>query len=125
MKKQIFLIGLMIITLVSLATMSIAAGNDVTGKIWKLDTVGLICSVPVDIEWILWQQVTTDTANMSLLNTSGGNIILELQILSWDVNHDNTPRIIYFEKGTSRFPGVYLNTLDSGYVYINTRRVGY
>jgi len=84
--------------------------NNTSTNTWKLNTTGVITTNPVFVKAIRWTGQTTAGHNLEILNKSGGETLFKAKC--YDVNKDVHAVI------NNWWLGVYLNTLDSGEVYL-------
>lgn len=118
MKKTFLVIFLIVFSVtVGYLVQSAFSANEVTSRTWYLDTTGSIATNPVEIEWIMPIGLTSNAMDIVLRESSSGELIIPFL----GIGTPDNGKPIYFSPGNRLVPGVYLSTLENGYVVIRTR----
>lgn len=89
---------------------AIMRADDITGQTWYLDSTGSKATTWTDIVWLIWTAVSSDDHDLAIHDASGGDLILQLKAKA------GVDMIVPFPGNSGHLPGIYITTLDSGYV---------
>lgn len=111
MLKKIFVTILFIVFINSVAY----GANDVDGKTWILDTIGSITAENVDIVWIIWTDIQTDSDDLEIWD-SPSTILFKVK------GKAGIDMIIPFPGNSGQLDAFDLKVLDSGTVQVRRGR---